>query len=323
MSDTTNFDSWMKRDFIGYGPNPPNPNWPNGAKICVNFVLNHEEGGERSVEDGDTEAETVLHEFGPLVAVPGARDPATETQFEYGSRVGVWRIMRLFKKHNIPITFYAVARAFERNPEVAKYAEENGHEVASHCYKWRPYTGLTADEEEEYIRKAVLSFQKTSPSGKVPVGWYYGRPSARSAPLVAKVYRELGHELLYWADTYADDLPYWTEMPGGKPDEGLVMAPYTLDNNDFKMWLGQVGSDDAFAQHCIDSFTTVRDEAIEDGKVGYITVALHSRWIGRPGRFQALKRIVEHFASFDDVWFATKEQTCRHFAKEIPYVPKK
>lgn len=108
-----------------------------------------------------------------------------------------------------------MARAFERNPAIAKYAEENGHEVASHCYKWQPYTGMSADEEEEYIMKAVLSFKKTSPTGKVPVGWYYGRPSARSAPLVAKVYREMGHELLYWADTYADDIPYWTCMVSG------------------------------------------------------------------------------------------------------------
>jgi peptidoglycan/xylan/chitin deacetylase (PgdA/CDA1 family) len=179
-----------------------------------------------------------------LTAEKGVRDPATESQFDYGARAAIWRIMRIFKKHNIPITFYAVARAFERNVEIAKYAEENGHEVASHCYKWRPYSNCTAEEEEAYIRKAVESFKATSPTGKVPVGvspirdssrkavlirqWYYGRPSERSAPLVAKVYRELGHELLYWADTYADDLPYWTSMPD-KPEEGLVMMPYTLD----------------------------------------------------------------------------------------------
>ncbi|KAI5476536.1 hypothetical protein MNV49_007546 [Pseudohyphozyma bogoriensis] len=299
-------------------------NWPKGAKIAVNFVLNHqEEGGERSVEDGDAHAETVLHDFGPvghLVPIPGERDPATESQFEYGARVAIWRIMKLFKKHNIPITFYAVARAFERNPEIAKYAEEAGHEIASHCFKWMPYAGLSADEEEAYIRKAVASFQSTSPTGKVPVGWFYGRPSARSGALVAKVYKELGHELLYWADSYADDIPYWTSMPGGTKEEGLVMMPYSLDNNDWKMWLGQVGSDDAFAQHCIDAFTTIREEGIEDGKIAYITVALHSRWIGRPGRFQALKKIVDHFTSFDDVWFATREQIARNFKEQIPYL---
>lgn len=156
-------------------------------------MLNQEEGGERSCEDGDEHAETVLHEFGNLVrsiaisssqlisanevrlimqlsAELGVRDPATESQFDYGARAAIWRIMRIFKKHNIPITFYAVARAFERNVEIAKYAEENGHEVASHCYKWRPYSNCTADEEEAYIRKAVESFKKTSPTGKVPVG---------------------------------------------------------------------------------------------------------------------------------------------------------
>ena len=182
------------------------------------------------MEDGDEHAETVLHEFGTqLVAEVGKRDPATESQFDYGSRAAVWRLMKLFKKHDIPITFYAVGRAFERNPAVAKYAEENGHEVASHCYKWKPYTGMTDAEEESYIRKAVNAYKTTSPSGKVPVGWFYGRPSERSLPLVSKVYKELGHELLYWADTYADDLPYWTQRPGGEKGEGLVMMPYTLD----------------------------------------------------------------------------------------------
>ncbi|WVR08412.1 hypothetical protein IAU60_005467 [Kwoniella sp. DSM 27419] len=311
-------DAWMKRDLYGYGPDRPDAKWPNGAKIAVNFVLNHEEGGERSVEDGDEHAETVLHEFGMVLSAElGKRDPATESQFDYGSRAAIWRIMRLFKKHDIPITFYAVGRAFERNPAVAKYAEENGHEVASHCYKWKPYTGMSDEEEEEYIRKAINAYKNTSPSGKVPVGWFYGRPSERSAPLVAKVYKELGHELLYWADTYADDLPYYTSMPGGKEGEKLVMMPYSLDCNDFKFWQGQLGSDDAFAQHIIDAFTTLREEGLE-GKSAYITVALHSRWIGRPGRFQALKRIVEHFASFDDVWFATREQIARHWVATYP-----
>ncbi|WVF66412.1 hypothetical protein IAT40_001152 [Kwoniella sp. CBS 6097] len=311
-------DSWMKRDLLGYGPDRPDAKWPKGAKIAVNFVLNQEEGGERSVEDGDEHAETMLHEYGSVLAVePGKRDPGTESQFDYGSRAAIWRIMRLFKKHDIPITFYAVGRAFERNPAVAKYAEENGHEVASHCYKWKHYTGMSDEEEEEYIRKAVKAYSSTSPTGKVPVGWFYGRPSARSAPLVAKVYRELGHELLYWADTYADDLPYYTAMPDGKPGEALVMMPYSLDCNDFKFWQGQMGSDDAFAQHCIDAFTTIREEGLE-GKGAYITVALHSRWIGRPGRFQALKRIVEHFTSFDDVWFATREQIARHWVETYP-----
>ncbi|WWD19943.1 hypothetical protein CI109_104416 [Kwoniella shandongensis] len=301
--DTT----WMDRDLIGYGPDRPDAKWPKGAKIAVNY--------------GDEHAETVLHEFGSQLAVElGKRDPPTESQFDYGSRAAVWRLMRLFKKHDIPITFYAVGRAFERNPAVAKYAEENGHEVASHCYKWKPYTGMTDEEEEEYIRKAVNAYKTTSPSGKVPVGWFYGRPSERSLPLVAKVYKELGHELLYWADTYADDLPYWTTKPGS-PNEGLVMMPYSLDCNDFKFWQGQLGSDDAFAQRCIDAFTTIRDEGLE-GKTAYITVALHSRWIGRPGRFQALKRIVEHFSSFDDVWFATREQIARHWKETYPYVPK-
>ncbi|GAA6001844.1 hypothetical protein JCM10207_002347 [Rhodosporidiobolus poonsookiae] len=315
---------WMKRDYVGYADAPPNPNWPNNAKVAVNFVLNYEEGGERCVEDGDAHAETVLHEFGGLLSAPlGERDPATESQFAYGSRVATWRIMNLFKKHNIPSTIYAVGAALEKNPQLAHYFEENGHEVASHCYKWRPYTDLTADEEEAFIRKAVETFKEMSPTGRVPVGWYYGRPSARSVPLVAKVYKELGHELLYWADTYADDLPYYVPHPEeeGKP---LVMMPYSLDNNDFKFWMAPgYGSDDAFAEHCIASVKTIADEAEAGERYGFVSIALHGRWIGRPGRFQCLKKIVETLKARGDVWFATREEIARHWVKEHPYQPAK
>ncbi|GAA6033761.1 hypothetical protein JCM8097_004421 [Rhodosporidiobolus ruineniae] len=313
---------WMERDTYGYGRNPPNPQWPNDAKIAVNFVLNFEEGGERTVEDGFDGPEDNLHEFKQLSVVKGARDPTVESQFDYGSRVAIWRILDLFEGNDIPITFYAVARAFERNPQVAKAAEDGGHEVASHCHTWQPHANMTAEEEEGWIRKAVESFKNSSPSGKVPVGWYYGRPSERSAPLVTKVYKELGHELLYWADNYADDLPHWTVRPGTENDEekkGLLICPYTLDNNDFKFWHGQFGSDDAFAQRAIDTFTTIREEALAGKRHGYITVALHTRWIGRPGRFQALKRIVNHFKQFDDVAFMTREQIARQFSKAHPY----
>ncbi|BGP44820.1 hypothetical protein JCM10450v2_000635 [Rhodotorula kratochvilovae] len=308
---------WMERDFVGYGEHPPNPQWPGNAKVAVNFVLNYEEGGERSVEDGDPHAETVLHEFGNLLTVtPGARDPATESQFLYGSRVATWRILSLFKKHAIPITFYAVGQAFERNPQIVKRALDDGHEIASHCQRWQSYAEMTDDEEEQWIRKAVESFKKTT--GKVPVGWYYGRPSARSVPLVAKVYQELGHELLYWADTYADDLPYYVPMPN-RPDEHLVMAPYSLDNNDFKFWLpGGYGSDKAFEDHVLDSVQTIREEAEAGERYGYVTVALHGRWIGRPGRMQTLKRIVEAMTKSGDIWFATREQIARHWKEVHP-----
>ncbi|GAA5887541.1 hypothetical protein JCM6882_001443 [Rhodosporidiobolus microsporus] len=321
---TQEWPEWMKRDYVGWGQSPPNPNWPNNAKVAVSFVLNYEEGGERCVEDGDPHAETVLHEFGNLLAAPlGERDPATETQFMYGSRVATWRIMNLFKKHDIPITFYAVALAFERNPEIAKYAEENGHEVASHCYKWMPYSNMTAEEEKEWIRKAVQSFKKTSPSGAIPRGWYYGRPSPRSVQLVADVYKEEGVELKWWSDTYADDLPYYVPHPTeeGKP---LVMVPYSLDCNDFKFWMAPgFGSDDAYAEHCIAAVKTIADEAEAGERYGTVTIALHGRWIGRPGRFQCLKKIVETLVARGDVWFATREQIADHYLKEVPYKPAK
>ncbi|GAA5834237.1 hypothetical protein JCM9279_004253 [Rhodotorula babjevae] len=308
---------WMERDFKGYGEFPPDPKWPGGARVAVNFVLNYEEGGERCVEDGDPHAETVLHEFGSLLAVvPGARDPATESQFAY-VRVAAWRILALFKKHSIPITFYAVAKAFERNPDVVKRALEDGHEIASHCYKWQSYAELSDDEEEGFIRKAVESFKATT--GKVPVGWYYGRPSARSVPLIAKVYRELGHEFLYFADTYADDLPYYVPMPGSSSGEALTMAPYSLDLNDFKFWLpGGYGSNEAFNAAVLDAVQTIREEAEAGERYGYVTIALHARWIGRPSRMQTLKRIVETLVASGDVWFATREEIVRHFKKVHP-----
>ncbi|BGP12771.1 hypothetical protein JCM10213v2_000688 [Rhodosporidiobolus nylandii] len=319
-SEQQEWPIWMKRDYVGYGAHPPNPNWPQGAKVAVSFVLNYEEGGERCVEDGDPHAETVLHEFGNLLAAPlGERDPATETQFMYGSRVATWRIMNLFKKHNIPSTIYAVALALERQPELAAYFEENGHEVASHCFKWMPYTGLSREEEKDYIKKAVESFKKTSPTGKVPRGWYYGRPSSRSVPLVAEVYKEMGYELKWWSDTYADDLPYTVPHPSDE-SKPLVMVPYSLDCNDFKFWLAPgFGSDDAFAQHCIDAVTTIAEEAAADERYGTVTIALHGRWIGRPGRFQCLKKIVETLVARGDCWFATREQIAEHWLEQHPY----
>ena len=200
---------------------------------------------------------------------------------------------------------------------------------------------MSDEEEEEYIRKAVNAFKTTSPSGKVPSGvsevppppcntenqlipvlkWFYGRPSSRSVHLVNKVYKDLGHEFLYWADTYADDVPYWTCRPGGSKDEGLLMMPYSLDCNDFKFWISHYTSDEAFEKHIIDAFTTLREEGLE-GKPTYLTVALHSRWIGRPGRLQTLKRLIEYFNQFDDVWFATREQLAREWVKQHPYKPK-
>ncbi|OCF32252.1 hypothetical protein I317_06464 [Kwoniella heveanensis CBS 569] len=309
---------WHERDLYGYGNNPPNPKWPNGAKIAVNFVMNHEEGGESSVELGDEVAEAFFHDFGPVSRIPQRRQPL-QTQFDYGTRIAVWRLLRLFESKSIPITFYAVAKSFERSPHIAKYVEENGHETCSHGYRWRSYGDCDPELEEHHARLSIESFRKSSPSGKVPSGWFLGRPNVRSAHIVAKVYQEQGEELLYWADSYADDLPYWKPNPAD-PSKGLVIMPYSFDNNDTKMWFGQMGSNEAYVNHIIDSFTTIREEGLA-GRPAYITVAFHSRWMGRPGRFQALKRIVDHMKQFDDVWFATREQIAEHFSKTVPYDP--
>ncbi|KAF9556328.1 glycoside hydrolase/deacetylase [Agrocybe pediades] len=320
-SSTVNLTNYAPRDFKGYGRTPPNPNWPNGAKIAVNFVINYEEGGENTLDNGDAQGETMLQEVGPKSALQGERDIPMETQFEYGSRRGMWRLLNLFEKHKMPVTIYAVGKAYEQQPEIAKACEEGGHETASHCYRWIDYTMMDAETEEKHIREAVESFKRTSPTGKVPVGWYYGRPSPRSRALISKVYRELGHELLYQADTYADDLPYWIADPIAGPEEGLLMMPYSYDCNDFKFFIAPgFGSSMAYFEHAKNGFDTLYEEG-ENGQPSYLTVALHARVIGRPGRFPAIKQFVEYIASKPDVWVATREQIARHWKAQYPYQP--
>ncbi|KJA21918.1 carbohydrate esterase family 4 protein [Hypholoma sublateritium FD-334 SS-4] len=314
--DLTNFPP---RDFRGYGRDPPNPNWPNGAKIAVNFVINYEEGGENTLDNGDAQAEAMLQEVGPKAPLQGERDIPMETQFEYGSRRGMWRLLNLFEKHKMAITIYAVGKAYEQNPEIAKACEEGGHETASHCYRWVDYALMDAESEERLIRQAVESFKKTSPTARVPVGWYYGRPSPRSRALVSKVYRELGLELLYQADTYADDLPYWIPDPVVGASEGLLMLPYTYDVNDFKFFVAPgFGSSMAYFEHAKNAFDTLYEEG-QEGHPAYLTVALHARVIGRPGRFPAIKQFVEYISAKPDVWIATREQIARHWKGQFPY----
>ncbi|KAF8972563.1 chitin deacetylase [Flammula alnicola] len=323
MSAPISLTNYPPRDFAGYGRFPPNPKWPNGAKIAVNFVINYEEGGENSLDNGDAQAESNLQETGPKLPLIGERDLPMESQFEYGSRRGMWRLLNLFEKHNMHITIYAVGKAYEAQPEIAKACEEDGHETASHCYRWINYTHIDAESEEKLIRQAIDSFRKTSPSGKVPVGWYYGRPSPRTRALVCKVYRELGLELLYQSDTYADDLPYWIPDPIAGPKEGLLLVPYTYDANDFKFFIAPgFASSMAYYEHVKNAFDTLYEEG-ENGQPAFMTVALHARMLGRPGRFPAIKQFVEYIKSKPDVWIATREEIARHWVSQHPYkVPK-
>nr|WVH01941.1 carbohydrate esterase family 4 protein [Naematelia aurantialba] len=305
----------LPRDFVGYGRVPPTFNLPEGKKIAVNFVINYEEGGEHSVAHGDTEGEVMLQETGPgKIPLVGERDTPVETSFEYGSRVGIWRLLNLFEKHNIRVTMYAVGLALEQNPPATQAMLDGGHEIASHCWRWFNFEKMSAAEEEWHIREGIKSYIATT--GKAPVGWYYGRPSPRTRSLLAKIYKELGLELLYVSDDYSDDLPHWRPSPvGGK---GLLHVPYSYVCNDFKLYVAPgFGTVEAFAETMLNAAQTLLEEG-RAGKPKMMTIALHARLIGQPARFPALKKVVETLAADPDVWFATREEIAREWVKQYP-----
>lgn len=217
------------RDLAGYGRHPPNPQWPGGAKIAVSFVVNYEEGAERTVVNGDDQSESALWEQGgDRPGRIGERAVNTESDYEYGSRVGIWRMLNLFEAHEMPITCYAVGQALEMNPAVAKALQEGGHEIASHAYRWIDYHFMDAETEKAYIARQLKSIKDLT--GEYPVGWYYGRLSPRSRALVHEVYKEHNTSLIWESDCYNDDLPYWLDSPIEKDErnpEGMLMIPYT------------------------------------------------------------------------------------------------
>ncbi|KAL4894072.1 hypothetical protein BDV59DRAFT_192803 [Aspergillus ambiguus] len=314
-------DYGYARDFKGYGEKGLNPQWPNNAKIAVSFVINYEEGGERSVLNGDGVSETNLRENPGNAARINERNYNTESEYEYGSRVGWWRLFRLFNAHRMKFTLYAVAQAVEENPEVATRCVEEGHDVASHAYRWVDYHDFSIDKEKEYIRNAVTCLK--SLTGYAPKGWYYGRPSPHSRTLVPQVYEELGEELVWASDTYADEVPYWIDLPYERDSpnpKGCLMVPYSYDCNDFKFHVPGSGFRDpnGFLAHLKNSFDVLYEEG-EQGMPKMMTIGLHCRIIGRPGRFAALKEFVEYIAAKEGVWVATRTEIAEAFKKNYPY----
>ena len=291
-----------QRDFRGYGPKPPDPRWPGGARLALSFVLNYEEGGEHSLLNGDPHSEIYLHE------VPGGtprrdRDLSTETQFDYGARAGVWRVLRLFAERNLPLTIYAVGRALELNPDVGAAFAAAGHEVASHGWRWIDYRNVPEHVERTEIARCVEVITRTT--GVPPVGWYTGRISTRTRRLVA----EHGG-FLYDSDSYADDLPYYVRL-AGKP---LLVIPYTLDNNDMKFAVPPGFTANAgFTQHLTDSFDLLRREG---GRM--MSVGLHGRLSGRPARAAALERFLDHVVRNPDVWVCRRADIARHWLATHP-----
>jgi peptidoglycan/xylan/chitin deacetylase (PgdA/CDA1 family) len=299
----------VQRDFIGYGANPPDPRWPGGAKLAVNFVMNYEEGSEPSVQDGEGHSETGHTESHGGAPVPKGRDLAAEGMFEYGSRVGFWRLLRLFQDRGLPMTVFGCALALERNPEAAAAIRAAGFDVCSHGWRWVKHYELSEAEEREHIARAVQSLERTV--GHRPEGWYcrYG-PSVNTRRLVA----EHGG-FLYDSDYYGEELPFWVTVEG----RGHLVVPYSLTNNDGKFHT-QAGTADQWFGFIRDAF----DLLLEEGRAGrpkMMSVGLHMRLIGHPARAMGLKRLLDHIAGRPDVWVTRRIDIARHWMATHPYRP--
>lgn len=296
----------MDRDLIGYGANPPNPQWPGQARIAVNFVLNFEEGSEPSVSDGDSGSEWALTEYGGTnPGVPG-RDLAAEGMFAYGARVGFWRLLRLFQERNLPMTVFACALALERNKPAAEAIRQAGYDICCHGWRWEKHFEMAEDFERERIARAVASLRATM--GDRPLGWY-----CRSGPGV-NTRRLLVEEggFLYDSDAYDDELPYWTRV-GGKSH---LVVPYTLSTNDAKFARGAFGTGDDFFHYCRDAFDFLYAEGQRQPKM--LSIGLHQRLIGHPARAAGLQRLLDHIGRFDGVWVTRRLDIARHWVVKFP-----
>jgi putative urate catabolism protein len=295
------------RNLLGYGETPPHPQWPGNAKIAVSFVLNYEEGGERCLLHGDSESEAFLSEIPGATPLTGQRNLSMESCYDYGSRAGVWRLLRLFKKQQIPLTVFAVAMALERHPEVAKAIQQAGHEICSHGYRWIDYQNLSKEQERQHLNKAIAIIEQIT--GERPLGWYTGRNSLNTRPLLMA---EGG--FLYDSDAYDDDLPYWVDNQG----KGHLVIPYTLDANDMRFATAQgFNSGDQFFSYLKDSFDTLYEEGDTSPKM--MSIGLHCRLAGRPGRIAALARFLDYVKSHDEVWITRRLDIAKHWHQHHPY----
>ena len=293
------------RDMSGHGANPPAANWPNGAKIAVQIVLNYEEGGENNILHGDAASEAFLSEITGAQPWFGQRHWNMETLYEYGSRAGFWRLHRMLS--DLPITVYGVATALARAPQQVAAMKSSGWEIASHGLKWVEHKDMGEEEERTQIADAIRLH--TEVVGEAPQGWYTGRCSNNTVRLTA----ETG-QFAYVADSYADDLPYWSKVGG----VDQLIVPYTMDCNDMRFSI-QAGftNGDQFESYLKDSFDFLYEEG-EAGVPKMLSIGLHCRIMGRPGRAAALRRVIEYMKSHKDVWFATRLEIAQHWAKENP-----
>jgi allantoinase len=305
------------RDLIGYGRQAPHAGWPNGARIALQFVLNYEEGAESCVLDGDAGSEVFLSEIVNAQSFP-TRHMSMESLYEYGSRAGVWRVLRLFERHRLPLTVFAVALAMRRNPEVAAAVRELGHEVACHGLRWISYQAIDEATERAHMVQALAILRETF--GSLPQGWYTGRDSPNTRRLLV----EHGG-VLYDSDSYADDLPYWTPVSVGTGAHGRrvphLVVPYALDTNDMRFATVQgFNSGPQFFDYLKGAFDALYLEGDPQGLNApkMLSVGLHGRLIGRPGRIGALERFIEYALEHPQVWVCRRQDIAQHWLKTHP-----
>ena len=302
MNETT-----YARDLRGYGRNPPDPKWPGDARVAVQFVINYEEGAENCILHGDPASESFLSEIVGARPLPGRRNMNMESLYEYGSRAGFWRLHRIFVSMGVPVTVYGVAMALERNPEAVAAMREASWEIASHGWRWIDYQDVDVDTEREHLRTAIEV--QTRVAGERPLGWYTGRNSPNTRRLVVE---EGG--FLYDSDSYADELPYWnTEY--GRPH---LVVPYTLDANDMRFATPQgFNSGDQFFAYLRDTFDVLYAEGAVCPRM--MSVGLHCRIVGRPGRAAGLARFLEHVRNHDRVWLCRRIDVAGHWHEHHPW----
>jgi putative urate catabolism protein len=294
------------RDLVGYGQHTPKDVWPNSARIAVQFVINYEEGGENCILHGDPASEAFLSEIVGAPAMEGVRHMSMESIYEYGSRAGFWRLHRMFTERSIPVTVFGVTTALEKHPDAVKAMQQAGWEIACHGFKWINYQYIDKDEERRQIQQAISSHEKLT--GERPQGWYTGRTSPHT--------RDLVHEaggFVYDADSYADDLPYWVD----DYDTPYLIVPYTLDSNDMRFATNQgFNCGDQFFSYLKDSFDVLYAEGKTAPKM--LSIGLHCRLAGRPGRAAALARFLDYVQSHEDVWITRRIDIAKHWHENHP-----
>lgn len=295
------------RDLIGYGKSPPHARWPGGARIAIQMVLNYEEGAENCILHGDPASEAFLSDMINPPALPGVRHMSMEQIYEYGSRAGVWRLLRLFERYQTPVTVFGVAMALERNPAVVEAMLEAGHEIASHGWRWINYQDVPERTEREHMSRAIDIHKRLT--GERPLGWYTGRTSPNTRRLVAE-----DGGFLYDADDYSDDLPFWTQV-ARRPH---LIVPYTLEANDMRFAGTGLNTGEQFYSYLKDAFDVLYAEGETAPKM--LSIGLHCRIVGRPGKMAGLERFIRYALGHQDVWFTRRIDIARHWREVHPFV---